>query len=125
MGGSEERFIAPALAIGLAVVLVSLDASAQDHGPCLQIKAACEQAGFKQGDIANGNGLQVDCIRPLMSATAQRAKASRPLPKVDAAIIVACRQKNPNFGQPRGGQSGSSEDGTDRLPGPGPAPDEQ
>lgn len=118
---TKKRRIIEALAVGLA--MVSLSASAEDHAPCLQIKTACEQAGFKQGDVANGNGLQVDCIRPLMAAAPQRAKASRPLPKVDAAIVLACRQRNPNFGQPKGAHSGGSDDTTDRPPGPGPAPE--
>jgi len=121
---SNDTCIIPALAVGLAVVLVSLSASAEDHAPCLQIKTACEQAGFKQGDVANGNGLQVDCIRPLITAQPQRAKATRPLPKVDVAIILACRQRNPNFGQLKDVRSGGTDEGgTDRPPGPGPAPE--
>jgi hypothetical protein len=111
------------IALGLAVILASQFARAEDRTPCLQIKTACEQAGFKQGDVGNGNGLQVDCIRPLMAAVPQRAKATRPLPQVDAATILACKKKNPNFGQPKGGQSGGSDDTTDRPPGPGPAPE--
>ena len=100
----NEACIMPALTVGLAVVLVSPSSRAQEHAPCLQIKAACEQAGFKQGDAASGNGLQVDCIRPLMALGPQRAKAIRPLPKVDAAaIILACRPRNPNL--PKGVQS--------------------
>jgi hypothetical protein len=120
---SDKKCIRPALALGLVVALVSQSAHAEDRTPCLQIKTACEQAGFKQGDVGNGNGLQVDCIRPLMAAVPQRAKATRPLPQVDAATILACKKRNPNFGQAKGVHSGGSDDTTDRPPGPGPAPE--
>ena len=77
------------IALGLAVILASQFARAEDRTPCLQIKTACEQPGFEQSDVGNSNGLQVNCIRPLMVAVPQRAKSTRRLPQVDAATILA------------------------------------
>ena len=69
------------------------------QGPCAQILATCEQAGFVRGGAPTGNGLQVDCVRPIMAGTPQRPRATKPLPKVDAELISACKTRNPNFGQ--------------------------
>ena len=85
----ETAVLLSALALGLTALLVSERLRAQDRMPCLQIKTACEQSGFKQSDVGNSNGLQVNCIRPLMAAVPQRAKSTRPLPQVDAATILA------------------------------------
>jgi hypothetical protein len=76
------------------------------QGPCAQIRAACEQAGFVRGGGRTGNGIQVDCVRPIMAGTSQRPKASKPLPKVDAQLITACKATNPNFGQARAPAAG-------------------
>jgi len=85
----ETAVLLSALALGLTALLVSEPLRAQDRTPCLQIKTACEQPGFEQSDVGNSNGLQVNCIRPLMVAVPQRAKSTRPLPQVDAATILA------------------------------------
>jgi hypothetical protein len=85
------------------IALMSVYASdvALAQKPCAQIRAACEQAGFVRGGASAGNGLQVDCLRPLIAGTSQRPKANKPLPKVDAQLITACKARNPNFGQGR------------------------
>ena len=36
----------------------------RQEGPCGQITAACESAGFARGNAKGGAGLQVDCIAP-------------------------------------------------------------
>jgi hypothetical protein len=36
------------------------------RGPCRPILATCEQAGFVRGGAPTGNGLQIDCVRPIM-----------------------------------------------------------
>jgi hypothetical protein len=57
-----------------------------------------------------GIGILVDCIRPIMAGTPQRRQAAKPLPEIDPQLVVACKNRNPNFGmgggamQP-GGQS--------------------
>ncbi len=81
--------------------------------PCEQIGTACEKAGFVRGNALQGNGFSADCIVPIMKGTPQRKKASIPLPQVDPQIVAACREKNPNFGSPRGngkGTKGPSEE---------------
>ncbi len=68
-------------------------------GPCEQIVAACTSAGFVKGDAKQGYGLYVDCVDPIMRGTTQPAKADKPLPPVSPALIAACKQKHPNFGE--------------------------
>jgi hypothetical protein len=77
--------------------------------PCAQIRAACIQAGFVPNGANMGIGIIVDCIRPIMAGTPQRTRAAKPLPQIDPQLVVACKNRNPNFGgganaQP-GGQS--------------------
>ena len=77
--------------------------------PCAQIAAACRQAGFVAKGATTGVGLVSDCIRPIMQATPQRQQATKPLPQIDPQLVIACKNRNPNFGgganaQP-GGQS--------------------
>jgi hypothetical protein len=78
------------LVVGLALPLI---AQAENPGPCKQITAACENAGFTQG-----HGLQRDCIAPIMQGT-QPPKSATPLPVVAPNLVAACKAKNPNFGQ--------------------------
>jgi hypothetical protein len=84
----------------LSVAICAFPVGAQEtQRPCRQIRAACEAAGFVHGKGKEGFGLSRNCIRPIMQATAQRPKASKPLPQVDTQIIAACKAANPNFGQ--------------------------
>jgi hypothetical protein len=76
-------------------------AQAPRRGACGQIIAACQQAGFERGGAQAGNGIQVDCIRPIMQGRAQRRRAAKPLPQVAPELVAACSAANPNFGQPR------------------------
>ncbi len=69
------------------------------RGACGQIIAACQQAGFERGGAQAGNGIAVDCIRPIMQGRAQRRRAARPLPQVAPELVAACNAANPNFGQ--------------------------
>jgi lipoprotein-anchoring transpeptidase ErfK/SrfK len=81
-------------------------AAAQGQGPCQQIRAACEGAGFVQGAARDGIGLQVHCIVPIMQARPQPLSARRPLPKVDPQLVADCRGRNARFGQPPGSAAG-------------------
>src|SRR6266849_5821626 len=73
--------------------------AAQAAGPCRQIVAACQEAGFTQGGARTGDGIQVDCVRPIMQGTAQPRRATKPLPQIDPQIVAACKARNPDFGQ--------------------------
>ncbi|HEY4918940.1 MAG TPA: hypothetical protein VII40_02445 [Xanthobacteraceae bacterium] len=66
--------------------------------PCAAIRQVCLQAGFVMNGARAGEGLIVDCIRPIMQGTPQPGRASKPLPAVDPALIEACRAQNPGFG---------------------------
>jgi hypothetical protein len=91
-GVTSARYLAPNL-LGLAGLLVlSLPASTQPAraDACDQIKAACEQAGFVYGGANAGNGVIVDCFRPIVQAKPQPANASRPLPQVDPQLVAGC-----------------------------------
>jgi hypothetical protein len=91
------------IAMGSGAVLAQ---PAPPQGACRQIRAACEQAGFTQGGVKQGLGLQVDCIRPIMQGTQQRRRAGAPLPQVDPQLVTACNTQNPNFGRGNAGQRG-------------------
>lgn len=71
------------------------------QGPCDQITQACKSAGFVLGDVKEGNGLVIDCIRPIMNGVAQPAKAKIPLPQVPSGTVAACKTKHPDFGEPK------------------------
>jgi hypothetical protein len=74
-------------------------AQAPRRGACGQIIVACQQAGFERGGAKAGNGIAVDCIRPIMQGKAQPRRATRPLPQVAPELVAACSAANPNFGQ--------------------------
>lgn len=84
------------MALGCAIAPPSAQAQG---GPCGQIVAACQQAGFTRGGARTGEGIQVDCIVPIMQATEQRRRAAKPLPQIDPQVVTACKARNPNFGQ--------------------------
>jgi hypothetical protein len=95
------------LAVGLAPPLAALAAkgaakqAAKQEGPCGEVTAACERAGFARQGASSGTGLLVDCVNPIMQGTSQRKKASQPLPQVDPQVVAACKASNPAFGQGR------------------------
>jgi len=93
----------PRYSILLAAALTSLSlapAGAQPQQPraCAAIRQVCLQAGFVLNGARAGEGLVVDCIRPIMQDTRQPRRATRPLPAVDPALVEACRAQNPSFG---------------------------
>src|SRR5580658_2165576 len=83
------------------VLLCSMHAAAgfAAQDPCATIRQLCESAGFVQGGAQAGNGLQRDCVQPIMQAATQPRAASRPLPLVDPLLVAACRTAQPNVGQ--------------------------
>jgi hypothetical protein len=68
--------------------------------PCAKIAAACTQAGFLPNGAKTGVGIEVDCIRPIMASTPQRAQATKALPHPQ--VVQACRERNPEFGMDGG-----------------------
>jgi hypothetical protein len=113
---------------GLAMTIASGAANAQDAGqrmgPCMQIRAACEQAGFVQGGARGGTGLYVDCVRPIMLGLQQPPRASIPLPAIDPQLVAACQARNPNFAGAMGpgGPVGPATAARPSMrPGPGPS----
>src|SRR5271157_3255624 len=99
-----------AIVLALAAPFTCQTAVAQ--GPCQQIKSACMNAGFVQGGVSAGNGLWLDCIDPIMQGTAQRHKATKPLPQVDPKLVAACKAQDASFGQPKA----PSDTGTQPAP---------
>jgi hypothetical protein len=97
VGGSD----APAAYAGRQEVVTSPDDAMQaaPSRPCAEIVAACRQAGFVQGGAKAGNGLQLDCIAPIIQGTPQPRRASQPLPQIAPQLVAACKARNPNFGQ--------------------------
>jgi arylsulfatase A-like enzyme len=85
--------------IVMALAGATAAAAQAPAGPCGQIAAACQQAGFSRGGARTGEGIVVDCIRPIVQGTEQPRRATRPLPQIDPQIVAACKARNPNFGQ--------------------------
>jgi hypothetical protein len=88
------------IALTCAIILGTMPSPAQaarDQSPCRQVVSACLGAGFVQGGARNGNGLWRDCINPIMQGWVRRNL----LPRLNAALVAACRDRNPTFGQPR------------------------
>ncbi len=81
----------------LAPIQSAPDESAPTR-PCAQIRAACLQAGFVPNGANMGIGIILDCIRPIMAGAPQRKQATKPLPQIDPQLVVACKNRNPNFG---------------------------
>jgi hypothetical protein len=109
--GQKERWdSAPNRALGGAVIalLCSLYAGSAPaaQGPCATIRQLCETAGFVQGAAQSGNGLQRDCMQPILQAQAQRSAASRPLPIVAPEVVAACRAAAPESGRSTGTSNG-------------------
>jgi hypothetical protein len=96
-------------AIFLATAAGSATRAAPAQGPCADIAAACRQAGFAPGAVSTGNGLQIDCVAPIMQGRPQRAKASKPLPQVDPQLVTACKTRNPSFGQRAAPPAGAAQ----------------
>jgi hypothetical protein len=81
----------------------------QPRGPCAQVIAACQKAGFVRGGTNSRNRLQIDCIQPIMQGKVAEYKAGKPLPELDSQLLVACRARNPRFGQPQAPPSGAGQ----------------
>jgi hypothetical protein len=110
--------------------LAPADAQQPPPRPCAAIRQVCLNAGFVANGARAGEGVVVDCIRPIMQGSPQRPRASKQLPAVDPALVEACRAQNPNFGVanaqgPRNGPGGAPQrrQGPGQGPGPGPADD--
>jgi hypothetical protein len=93
----------------LALVLGAGSAAAQQGGgglprPCAALRQVCVQAGFVPQGARAGEGLVVDCIRPIMQGIPQPPRATKPLPAVDPQLVEACRAQNPNFGMANAAQ---------------------
>lgn len=81
------------------VAITGWGGQAMAAGACAQIRKACMDAGFVQGGVKAGNGLQGDCLAPLTQGTPQPRRATLPLPTIDPTTIAACKAENPDFGK--------------------------
>ena len=68
-------------------------------GPCGEIVATCEAAGFVRGDYKTGKGLEVDCIAPIMQGRTEPVSGRLPLPQVSPDLVAACKARRPRFGE--------------------------
>ncbi len=104
--------------IAAIATLIAAPATAQQGPParpCMAIRTVCLQAGFVMQGARNGDGLIVDCIRPIMQNIPQPPRATRPLPAVDPQLVEACRAQNPNFGM---GNAAAQQPGGPGMQGP-------
>jgi len=92
------KMLLAVLAPAIASLAPALAQQQPPPRPCAAIRQVCLQAGFVRNGARAGEGLVIDCIRPIMQGMPQRVRASKPLPALDPALIEACRAQNPNFG---------------------------
>src|ERR1017187_3184885 len=95
----ERIRIGIVLTIAAALGAASASQAAQVRGACGQITAACQRTGFVQGGAKAGNGLQVDCVDPIMSRATPTQNAGKTVPHADPQIVAGCKGSNPEFGQ--------------------------
>src|SRR5579863_8708492 len=95
---TQFRLFACAALMGLGAALGASARTAAE--PCQEIVAACERAGFVQGNAREGTGLQVDCVRPILQGTPP-TRTTLQLPQVDPKTLADCKAREPNLGQQR------------------------
>jgi len=61
--------------------------SGQGEKPCLEVKKACEAAGFEKGKHKEGKGLYLDCIKKLANGESVAGVS------VSADVIASCKQR--------------------------------
>jgi hypothetical protein len=65
--------------------------------PRAKIAQACTRAGFVPNRAKSGLGIMSGCIRPIMLGTPTRQATASP--QIDPQIVVACKERDPNFGK--------------------------
>ncbi len=55
--------------------------------PCMEVKKACEAAGFTKGDHKEGKGLHKDCMQKLANGEVVSGVS------IPADVISACKEK--------------------------------
>lgn len=73
------------MSLGLTAFAEPLGSSGRH--PCMVIKKACEDAHFEKGEAKNGNGLFMNCMKPLMEGKAV------PGVQVESSVIEGCRMR--------------------------------
>lgn len=81
-------FTVAVLSVSVSGAIPQTPASRQ-LGPCEKITAACESAGFVQGEAAEGKGLWQDCVTPILQGQS-RPSFAKPLPILDPQVRAAC-----------------------------------
>ena len=85
----------------VCLLLVGISSSAAKKGShfCVDVKKACEKAGFIKGNAKAGKGLWKDCIEPIMQG---KTEGKSNLPAIDPEIVKSCKTKHPNYGDGKG-----------------------
>src|SRR5579859_165298 len=91
------RAFGVALCLALVGAAGTVSIAQRGSGPCQEIIAACRSAGFVERGAGRGDGLQLNCVQPLMQGTTVTG-SEKPLPKVDPQLVAACKKRNPRFG---------------------------
>lgn len=76
------------LCICLFTFSIFADEASDRPQPCMQIKKACESAGFQMGKAKEGKGLVKDCMRKITNGE------SVPGVKLSTEIINGCKEKH-------------------------------
>src|SRR5262245_61930375 len=98
--GGKMRGSSTTLGILLVASITCGSVQAAPRQPaCIEIMASCEQAGFVRGDAKASDRLFIDCVIPILRATPERPRVSKPLPQSDPKLVADCKIQNPNCGQ--------------------------
>jgi hypothetical protein len=73
--------------LGAGFTLALAQPAGRNPPACVQIRVACQKAGFAAGARSEGTGLVADCMVPIMQGAPQRPRASKPLPQVDSQLV--------------------------------------
>lgn len=73
----------------LMMIVSSFQAFASDEKskPCMEVKKACEAAGFSKGKHKEGKGLHIDCVQKLANGEAVAGVT------ISQDVIAACKAK--------------------------------
>ena len=93
-----RQFVSRIVVVALISTVVALGSPghAIAAGACAEIIARCRDAGYKPGG-GSLNGLWFDCVAPIFNRHPQPARATAPLPNIDAKTVNDCRTENPNL----------------------------
>jgi len=79
-----------AMLAGACILGIGASSPAAAQDACARIRAVCQAAGFREGEVNIGRGIDKDCIDPILHHQRPPARAALPLPRIDPHLVAAC-----------------------------------